>query len=105
MNMLDVCEGAPPRRQALVLTMNSSVGLRRPCLISLTTTSTVISLDRLAGGLRSLAPFSNKNLPLSATIRMAWGAPVREPTPAGLRAHTRLGGAQYCPPRQSKQSA
>src|SRR5258707_9915975 len=46
-NILDVRDGAPPRRQALVLTMNASVGLSRPCLISLNTTSAVINLDKL----------------------------------------------------------
>ena len=81
MNMLDVCDGAPPVRQALVLTMNSSVGLSRPCLISLNTTSAVISLERLAGGTSSSAFFSNSTLPLSASIRIAFGAAVWNGSP------------------------
>src|SRR5947209_3430253 len=80
MNMLDVCEGAPPRRQALTLTLNSPVGLSRPCLSSLNTTSAVISLERLAGGTRSSADFSNSTLPLSASMRMACGAAVWKPS-------------------------
>ena len=76
MNMLDVCDGAPPRRHALVLTMNSVVGLSRPCLISLNTTSCVINFDRLAGGMRASAAFSNSTLPLSASISMACAAAV-----------------------------
>src|SRR6476469_9307605 len=97
MNMLDVCDGAPPRRQALVLTMNSSVGLRRPCLISLNTTSAVINLDRLAGGMRSSAPFSNSPLPLSASIRMACAADVLYPPSLGLGPDTGLGAAMAEP--------
>src|SRR5262249_56072320 len=76
MNMLEVCEGAPPRRHALVLTINSVVGLSRSCLISLNTTSCVINLDRLAGGMRSSAAFSNSTLPLSASISIACAAAV-----------------------------
>ena len=93
MNMLDVRDGAPPRRQALVLTMNSSVGLSRPCLISLNTTSAVISLDRLAGGMRSSALFSNSTLPLSASIRMACGAAVWYAV-TRLGARDRIGGGE-----------
>src|ERR1700730_11016766 len=78
MNMLDVCEGAAPRRQALTLTMNSCSGLRCPFASRLNTTSAVISLERLAGGMRSSAAFSNNTLPLSASIRMAWGDAVWE---------------------------
>src|SRR5208337_559787 len=33
-----------------------------------------------AGGMRSSAPFSNRTLPLSASIRIAWGAPVWNPS-------------------------
>jgi hypothetical protein len=76
MNMLDVCDGAPPLRHALVLTRNSVAGLSRSCLISLNTTSCVINLDRLAGGMRSSAPFSNSTVPLSASIRIACDAAV-----------------------------
>ena len=75
-NMAEVRDGAPPLRQALVLTLNSVVGFNRPCLSSLKTTSAVISLDRLAGGMRSSAPFSNSTLPLSPSIRMACAAAV-----------------------------
>src|SRR5262245_18430185 len=99
MNMLEVCDGAPPRRQALVLTMNSVVGWRRPCLISLNTTSCVINLDRLAGGMRSSAAFSNSTLPLSASISMACAAAVWKPSLAfgpdtGLGAATAAATAQ-----------
>ena len=74
--MLEVREGAPPLRQAFSLTMNSSVGFSRPCLISFSTTSVVISLERLAGGTSMSAFFSNSTLPLSASIRIAVGAAV-----------------------------
>src|SRR5438105_1233543 len=84
MNMLDVWEGAPPLRQAFTLTMNSSLSLRRPCLISLKVNSAVISLERLAGATSSSAAFSKSTLPLSASIRMAWGAAVWKPPSGGL---------------------
>ena len=75
-NMLEVRDGAPPVRQALVLTKSSSSSFRRPCLISLNTTSAVISLERLAGATSSSALRSNSTVPLSASIRMAVGAAV-----------------------------
>src|SRR5436305_1044442 len=78
--MLEVWEGAPPRRQALALTMNSRLRSSRPWRISLNTTSAVISLERLAGATRSSAPFSNSTLPLSASIRMACAALVWKPS-------------------------
>src|SRR4029450_5394751 len=52
MNMLDVCDGAPPLRHALVLTRDSVVDLGAACLFPVNTTSGVINLDRLAGGMR-----------------------------------------------------
>ena len=75
-NMLDVRDGAPPVRQALVLIRSSSSSFRRPCLSSLNTTSAVISLDRLAGGTSSSAFRSNSTVPLSASTRIAVGAAV-----------------------------
>ena len=42
--------------------MNSVVGFNRSCLSSLNTTSAVISLERLAGGMRLSAAFSNSTL-------------------------------------------
>src|SRR5262249_13810150 len=68
--------GAPPLRQALVLTMNSVLALSLSCLIRLNTSSAVISLERLAGGMRSSAAFSNSTVPLSASINMACAAAV-----------------------------
>ncbi len=91
--MADVRDGAPPLRQALVLTLNSVVGLSRPVAISLNTTSAVISLERLAGGIRSSAPFSNSTLPLSASIRMACAAAVWYPSPDFVGPETGLGAA------------
>ena len=64
------------------------VGLMRPCLSSLKTTSTVISLARLAGGISSSAFFSNRTLPLSASIRIACGAVVWNSPFAGVAAWT-----------------
>jgi hypothetical protein len=91
-NMLDVRDGAPPLLQAVVLTRNWSVGLRRPSLSSLNTTSAVISFARLAGGMRSSAPFSNSTLPLSASIRMACAAAELK-SPSCLAPDTGLGAA------------
>ena len=76
MNMLDVREGAPPRRQALVLTMNSSVGLEATLLDLVEHHLRGHQLGQAGGGLRSSAPFSNSTLPLSASIRMACAADV-----------------------------
>src|SRR5262245_36427563 len=74
--MLDVCDGAPPCRQAYSLTGNSLSRARRPCLIALNTSSAVISLARLDGAISSSAFFSNSTEPLSASIRIARGALV-----------------------------
>ena len=56
--MVEPREGAPPLRQAFSLMMTSSSSLRRPCLISLNTYSSVISLARLAGATSSSPFFS-----------------------------------------------
>ena len=69
-NMLDVWDGAPPRRQASSLTRYSVSSLMRPCLSSLNTTSDVISLAMLEGGVGVSAYFSNNTVPLSASSRM-----------------------------------
>ena len=48
-NMVELCEGAPPVRQACSLTSYSSVSLILPILSRWKTYSAVISLARLAG--------------------------------------------------------
>ena len=48
-NMVEPWDGAPPLRQAFSLILKVSSSLSRPCLISLNTYSSVISLARLAG--------------------------------------------------------
>ena len=75
-NMVEPCDGAPPLRQAFSLMVNSSVSFRRPCLISLNTNSSVISLARLAGATRSSPPFSNSTLLLSGSSKSALGTLV-----------------------------
>src|SRR5215467_2341682 len=105
MNMLEVCEGAPPRRQALVLTRNSVVGLSLSCLIRLNTSSAVISLDKLAGGMSSSADFSNSTVPLSASIRMACGAAVWNPPSLDFGPDTGLGAAKPAPAAQARTRA
>src|ERR1700677_1126887 len=74
--MVDPCDGAPPLRQAFSLMVNSSVSFRRPCLISLKTNSSVISLARLAGATSSSPPFSNSTLLLSESSKSALGTLV-----------------------------
>ena len=70
-NMVEPPEGAPPLRQAFSVMVISSSSLSLPCAISLNTTSAVISLDMLAGGMSLSAFFSNSTVPLSASIRIA----------------------------------
>ncbi len=69
-NMLEVWDGAPPRRQASSLTRYSVSSLMVPFLSSLKTISEVISLAMLEGGVGVSPFFSNKTVPLSASSRM-----------------------------------
>jgi hypothetical protein len=69
--MVEPRDGAPPFRQAFSLTVNSSSSRRLPCVIWLNTYSAVISLDMLDGATSVSADFSNRTLPLSASIRTA----------------------------------
>ncbi len=57
-NMVEPPDGAPPRRQAFSLMMNSVLRSRSPSLIWWRTSSTVISLARLAGEVSWSAAFS-----------------------------------------------
>ena len=70
-NIAEPPDGAPPLRQAFSLMVISSSILSLPCAIVCSTSSTVISLDMLAGGLSLSAFFSNRTVPLSASIRIA----------------------------------
>ena len=70
-NMLEVRDGAPPRRHAFSLMMNSSSRLSLPWVISSKMISAVMSLARLDGGVGVSAPFSNNTVPVAASIRMA----------------------------------
>ena len=54
----DVRDGAPPLRQALTLTVNSSSGLSWPDFRLRKMTASVISLLMLAGGIAVSASFS-----------------------------------------------
>src|SRR5262249_57561363 len=85
--------------------MNSVVGVSRPCLISLNTPSCVINLERLAGGIRSSADFSNSTVPLSASIRMACGAAVWNPPSLAFGPDTGLGAAKPAPAAQARTRA
>ena len=69
-NMLDVCDGAPPRRHAFSLVMYSVSSVMWPCLSSLKTISAVISLVMLEGGVGVSAYFSNRTVPVAASISM-----------------------------------
>ena len=70
-NIVEPPDGAPPLRQAFSLIVISSSSLSLPSAIAWNTTSAVISLDMLAGGLSSSAFFSNSTVPVSASIRIA----------------------------------
>ena len=70
-NIAEPPDGAPPLRQAFSLMVISSSYLSLPSAIACRTTSVVISLDMLAGGLALSALRSNSTVPLSASIRIA----------------------------------
>jgi len=67
-NIAEPPDGAPPLRQAFSLTVISSSNLSLPSRMVCNTSSTVISLDMLAGGLSLSALFSNSTVPESASI-------------------------------------
>ena len=70
-NIAEPPEGAPPLRQAFSEMVISSSHFSLPCAMVWRTSSVVISLDMLAGGLSLSALFSNSTVPLSASIRIA----------------------------------
>src|SRR5665213_2835329 len=73
-NIVEVCEGAPPLRQAFSLTLYSSVRLTLPSFMRWKTYSAVISLARLAGKISLSGSRSYSSPPFSASIRIACGA-------------------------------
>src|SRR5580693_3803953 len=97
-NIVDVPEGAPPRRQAFSLTRYSSDSLMSPFLMALNTTSAVISFIMLDGARNSSAFFSNSTLPLEASIRIAVGASPSKPPSSFLAPCTLLLAAYTKPP-------
>ena len=84
--MVEPPDGAPPLRQAFSLTRYSSVSLTVPSLMALNTTSTVISFIMLDGARSSSAFFSNRTLPLLASIRIAVGASPSKASSSGFLA-------------------
>ena len=75
-NIVGPPEGAPPRRQAFSLMTYSSDSLISPRASLSNTTTSVIRCCMLDGAVGWSAFFSNSTLPLSASIRMAFGASV-----------------------------
>src|SRR5207245_11029412 len=69
-----------------------------PCLMAWKTTSAIISFIMLDGALSSSAFFSNKTLPLEASIRIAVGASPSNPPSSFLAPCTLLLAANTTPP-------